>query len=63
VLIHEMVHHAQAEAGRRFACPAERERQAYDAQARWLAIFGSDISREFGIEKLFLLVATTCGMP
>ncbi|MGB8621846.1 MAG: DUF6647 family protein [Paracoccaceae bacterium] len=63
VLVHEMVHHAQAEAGRRFACPAERERQAYDAQARWLALFGSDLSREFGIDRLFLLLATTCGMP
>ena len=63
VLVHELVHHAQAAAGRRFACPAERERQAYDAQARWLALFGSDLSREFGIDKMFLLIATTCGMP
>lgn len=63
VLVHEMVHHAQAEAGRRFACPAERERQAYDAQTHWLALFGSDLSREFGIDRMFLLLATTCGMP
>lgn len=63
VLVHEMVHHAQAEAGRRFACPAESERQAYDAQARWLALFGSDLESEFGINRMFLLVATTCGMP
>jgi hypothetical protein len=63
VLVHEMVHHAQAEAGRRFACPAERERQAYDAQAHWLALFGADLESEFGIDRMFLLVATTCGMP
>jgi hypothetical protein len=63
VLVHEMVHHAQAESGRRFACPAERERQAYDAQVRWLDLFGSDLSREFGIDRMFLLVATSCGMP
>ena len=63
VLVHEMVHHAQAEAGRRFACPAERERQAFDAQTRWLALFSSDLSQEFGINRMFLLVATTCGMP
>jgi hypothetical protein len=63
VLVHEMVHHAQAEAGRRFACPAERERQAYDAQTHWLALFGSDLSREFGMDRMFLLLATTCGMP
>jgi hypothetical protein len=43
VLVHELVNHAQAEAGRRIACPAERERQAYDAQARGLALFGSDL--------------------
>jgi hypothetical protein len=63
VLVHEMVHHAQAEAGRRYACLGERERQAYDAQTHWLALFGSDLSREFGIDRMFLLVATTCGMP
>lgn len=63
ILVHEMVHHAQTESGRHFACPAERERQAYDAQIRWLALFGSDLKREFGIDRMFLLVATSCGTP
>jgi hypothetical protein len=63
VLVHEMVHHAQTSAERRFACPAEREREAYDAQTRFLALFGTDLTREFGMDRMFLLVATTCGMP
>jgi hypothetical protein len=63
ILVHEMVHHAQTSAERRFACPAEREREAYDAQARFLALFDTELNREFGINRMFLLVATTCGMP
>jgi hypothetical protein len=63
ILVHELVHHAQTSAGSRHACPAEREREAYDAQSRWLALFGTDLTREFGMDRMFLLVATTCGMP
>lgn len=55
VLVHEMVHHAQALAGRRFACPAERERQAYDATLLLALLAGVVLS--------FLLVTTTCGLP
>lgn len=54
---------SQAQASQRFACPVERDRQAYDAQRRWLALLGSDLSREFGIDRLSLLVATTCEVP
>jgi hypothetical protein len=32
VLVHEMVHHLQASADMRFACPAEREAVAYRAE-------------------------------
>lgn len=63
ILVHEMVHHAQASAGSRFACAAEREQEAYGAQTRWLQLFGTDLGREFGMDRVFLLVATTCGMP
>jgi hypothetical protein len=60
VLVHEMVHHLQTEAGRRFACPREREQAAFAAQERWLELFGSSLEREFQIDPMFLLVATHC---
>jgi hypothetical protein len=60
ILVHEITHHLQSEAGLRFACPGEREQAAFAAQARWLERFGSDLDREFQIDPMFLLVATTC---
>lgn len=61
VLVHEMVHHFQAAAGLRYACAAEREQAAYDAQEKWLAFFDSNLEREFGIDPLTLLATTRCG--
>jgi hypothetical protein len=60
MLVHEMVHHFQAVTGQRFACPAEREKAAYAAQERWLARSGQTLEGAFGIDRMFLLVATTC---
>ncbi len=60
VLIHEMVHHLQGKASMNFACAAEREKLAYAAQAKWLALFGSSLSKEFAIDALTLKLSTTC---
>jgi hypothetical protein len=60
VLVHELVHHLQNEASMKFACPAEREKLAYDAQAKWLALFGTTLEAEFEIDPLSLLVRTNC---
>jgi hypothetical protein len=60
VLVHEMVHHLQASANMRFACPAEREVLAYRAQDAWLKLFGLDLERAFGIDAATVLVATVC---
>lgn len=60
VLVHEMVHHLQASADMRFACPAEQELVAYQAQDEWLKLFGTDLARSFGIDPATLLVATVC---
>jgi hypothetical protein len=60
VLVHEMVHHLQASADMRFACPAEREVLAYRAQDAWLRLFGMDLESAFGIDPATLLVATVC---
>ena len=60
VIVHEMVHHMQNEAGMKYACAEEREQQAFAAQADWLAMFGTDLATEFGIDPLTLLVRTKC---
>lgn len=60
VLVHEMVHHLQASASMRFACPAEQEVLAYQAQNAWLQLFGMDLESTFGIDPALLLVATVC---
>ena len=60
VLVHELVHHMQAAAGRRYACPGEREAPAYRAQADWLAQTGGSLERDFGIDELFLKAVTIC---
>lgn len=60
VLVHEMVHHLQDEAGTVFACPAAREITAYHAQNQWLAMFDEDLESAFGIDPGLILVATAC---
>jgi len=62
LLVHEMVHHLQNVAGMRFACPGEREKDAYKAQRAWLKLFDRTLEGEFGIDSMTLLVRTTCGM-
>ena len=62
VLVHEMVHHLQNEAGTKYECPAERERLAYEAQEKWLGLFGRSLESEFDINGLALLVSTSCAM-
>ena len=60
VLVHEMVHHVQNEAGLKYACPQEREKLAYDAQREWLALFGRNLMKEFKLDPMTLLVRTNC---
>jgi len=36
MLLHELVHHLQDESGRKFECLAEREREAYRLQSRFV---------------------------
>ena len=60
ILVPELVHHMQAMAGHRFACPAARERMAYRAQDAWLALFGEDLETAFNLDPAMLLVGTVC---
>ncbi len=62
VLVHEMVHHLQNEAGTKYECAAEREKLAYEAQEKWLSLFGRNLEGEFNINGLALLVSTSCAM-
>jgi hypothetical protein len=60
VLVHELVHHMQNRAGLTYECPQQRERLAYQAQARWLERFGSSLEKEFDLDPLSLLVHSSC---
>jgi hypothetical protein len=62
VFAHEMVHHLQNLAGDTYACPAEREKLAYQAQERFLGFFGQSLESAFSLDPMTLLVRTTCGM-
>ena len=41
ILVHELVHHFQEESGKRFACLAEREREAYLLQTKFVHEHGT----------------------
>jgi hypothetical protein len=60
VLVHELVHHLQNVGGLSYRCPAAREALAYAAQERWLELFGSSLEKEFGLDRMTLLIGTRC---
>ena len=60
VLVHEMVHHMQNLAGLKYHCPQEREKLAYAAQARWLALVGHSLEQDFELDGFSLLFKTRC---
>jgi hypothetical protein len=60
ILVHELVHHLQAQSGWIHACPAEREKLAYQAQDDFLKMFGQSLENTFGIDPALILVATSC---
>ena len=60
VLVHEMVHHLQSRGQLKFECPRAREKLAYEAQERWLNLFGRDLLRDFEIDPFTRLVLTSC---
>jgi hypothetical protein len=60
ILVHEIVHHVQNIRDLKYACHQERERLAYLAQERWLAIFNRSLASEFELDPLSLLVKTGC---
>ena len=60
VLVHEMVHHLQNVGRLTYECPQAREKLAYLAQDRWLALFGHSLEQDFELDGFSLLVKTRC---
>src|SRR5262245_34561878 len=50
VLVHEVVHHFQNVLRLKYECPQEREKLAYIAQDRWLALFGHSLESDFHMD-------------
>ena len=60
VLVHEIVHHLQNSAALKYECPAAREALAYEAQAKWLKLFGRDLASEFDLDAMTLKLMSSC---
>jgi len=60
ILVHELTHHLQAEAGRRYRCREESEVDAYTVQRRWVENAGGDFFALFNLNPLTLHLLTTC---
>jgi hypothetical protein len=60
VLVHEMVHHLQNLAGLKYECAEAREKLAYVAQDKWLALFGRNFMDEFKLDDLTVALRTKC---
>ena len=60
MLVHELVHHLQNVGHLTYGCPQERERLAYEAQEKWLNLFGRSLSSEFGLTEFTLFMITGC---
>ncbi len=62
MLVHEMVHHVETEAGARFGCAQAREEAAYRLQGAWLEAHGETLKGAFGLDRFTLFVLTRCGV-
>ena len=63
ILVHEMVHHLQHLTHTSYACPQARERLAYDAQDKWLSVFGRSLLSEFKLDRFTVILTTMCMEP
>ena len=63
ILIHEMAHHLQFVAGTHYDCLQWEEKLAYVAQEQWLAPYGRNLEKDFGIDPLTYLLTTECYIP
>jgi hypothetical protein len=63
ILIHEMAHHLQQVARAHYDCSQWEEKLAYVAQQQWLAPYGRNLEKDFGIDPLTYLLTTECYIP
>jgi hypothetical protein len=56
-----MVHHLQNIGGLHYECLQAREKLAYQSQDEWLKQFGQDLQGVFEVDKLTILVRSSCG--
>ena len=59
-LVHELVHHLQNATGLSYQCPGAREALAYEAQEKWLSLFGTNLLAQFDIDPMTLKLRTAC---
>ncbi|WP_325063069.1 DUF6647 family protein [Halovulum marinum] len=62
IIVHELVHHAQALRGDRYPCLAASETEAYAIQDRWLRRSGQDLETSFGIDAFTLAIRGLCAL-
>jgi hypothetical protein len=60
VLVHETVHHLQNLSHASYGCPEARERLAYEAQDKWLGLYGRSLAGEFGIDQTTVVIMSAC---
>jgi hypothetical protein len=60
MLVHELVHHLQHVGHRHYDCPQASEEVAYEAQQKWLGLFGRSLESEFEIDPFTLLASVRC---
>jgi hypothetical protein len=60
VLVHELVHHLQHEGRLTYACTEASEELAYEAQERWLGLYGLSLESEFNLDPFTLLTKRLC---
>ena len=61
VLLHELVHHMQAQANVEYPCRGKMEKVAHEAQFAWLEAAGLDPYETIGLNQLYYVMVTTCG--
>ena len=58
--MHELVHHLQNASGLSYLCAGAREALAYEAQEKWLSLFGTNLLAQFDIDAMTLKLRTAC---
>ena len=60
VLLHALLHHAQAASAQTYRCQHARESEAYRLQALWLAQQGIDFHQAFGVSPSLIARLDLC---